>query len=571
MEPPTAGTLTQHTSPTQQSTEDEHVDAEPPKQEPSSIMDAFTCYESSSNMGGANVDSSNTPLTETFQERFARLKELVLVKRPFLREILEKRGFMNLLDYANQYVDVNLNPPILHRQQQLLSTIYEATEERFGDEIAGGVVQQLEKYYYVSTADHVGPVTHPCFLNSNLLNAIGQQTHSDPILKYLVVLPCANISLGNHTFPRGLLFHTYQKQQLQTHRLAFLPSNAHAEPVYTFRPYTAAEVQKTMNQLHAKVRDGDVPPTIGEKLQTIIHSVYAREDVLAATSFRDQAAITNFHLWKQIFTASNVRMPSLIDLDQEDIVVRLLIKYHLYQNSVINDILFNPKREPFINDFFEGIFGSFSRKNATGTYLFWARTPGSRHKQQLWRKGNSLISKDGSYSIELHPEVIQRALERRELIPGLLLNFMVISFYYGLKCLGGFNQVNYLTFMKNAYIKMNVDLGDYRSVEVCARAQTKEISDGLSIAFLGYDGGKTTLATGIDLAIYDQTDGWANIIHQSKNLTISEAIDPLMPEIYSISYEEREKDPSLSSMTEEDAMDQTGLRKKIIPCATIPE
>ena len=48
-------------------------------------------------------------------------------------------------------------------------------------------------------------------------------------------------------------------------------------------------------------------------------------------------------------------------------------------------------------------------------------------------------------------------------------DFFVLSFYYGLKCVGG--QLNQLfNRHENAYIKMNVDRGNYRSIEARARA-----------------------------------------------------------------------------------------------------
>src|SRR6185295_16065973 len=154
-------------------------------------------------------------------------------------------------------------------------------------------------------------------------------------------------------------------------------------------------------------------------------------------------------------------------------------------------------------------------------------------------------------------------------IPSLLLNYMVVSFYYGLKCLGGFNQVNYLTLMKNAYIKMNVELGNYRSIEVCARAQTKEMCDGFTVAFLGYGKGNIALSTGLDLILYDQPDSLNKMMDICKNVTVNESIDPLLPEIYKISYDQKEWDDELISVTEKDIMHLSQLDKKITPCISI--
>ena len=129
--------------------------------------------------------------------------------------------------------------------------------------------------------------------------------------------------------------------------------------------------------------------------------------------------------------------------------------------------------------------------------------------------------------------------------------------------------MNFLTFMKNAYIKMNADLGNYRSIEVCARAQTKEMCDGLTIAFLQDQSGKLTLATGLDLILYGNERTWVDFIDICKKITLDEAFNPLIPEIYKISYADSELEQDLLSITDRDIIQMTGLDKKILPCAFV--
>jgi len=500
---------------------------------------------------------------------FERLKEKVLIKRPVLKSILEKNGDKPLLEYAKDYTDVNLNPTIPQRQNEMLKVIWDVTEQRFGTAIADSVIRQLEHYYFVSTADHVGPISDPFFVNSNLLIASSLFSNSDPILQNVIVLACANISVDNSSFPRGLQFHNKIGDTLCAHRLAFLSSNERPPSIYTMRPYTIADLEKIFHSLKVKRDKNEITEMENIKVRQLLEEIYNTPEALGCGNYTEQISRTNFRLWKKFFNASKVRMPNLIYLEVEDIVIKLIIKYHLYQDTIINQILFNPLYEPYINDYFEGIFGSFSRKDSEGTYLFWALPKGSRYNLQLWKKGNYLVSKDGSYKIELHPETIKKAMESKELIPSLLLNYMVVSFYYGLKCLGGFNQVNYLTLMKNAYIKMNVELGNYRSIEVCARAQTKEMCDGFTVAFLGYGKGNIALSTGLDLILYDQPDSLNKMMDICKNVTVNESIDPLLPEIYKISYDQKEWDDELISVTEKDIMHLSQLDKKITPCISI--
>lgn len=502
-------------------------------------------------------------------KKFNRLKELVLVKRPILAEILKKVGSKKLLDYANEYVDVNLGPVIPKRQDELLETVHELTNERFGKEVADSVAEQLKKYYFVSTADHLGPLTSPFFVNSNLLTASTVLAHSDPVLKNIIVLGCANVSYNNSSFPRGMLFNSHSNNEFKLNRLAFLPSRPDPHIVYSIGPYNSESITRMVTALNAMLSRKEIGKREHGIIHDLIKEIYDQPEILACKDYCEQAAKTNFVLWKKFFQASRITLPNLIHLEKEWLVVKLINKYHLYQDTIINHVLFDPKYEPYINTYFEGIYGSFSRANMRGTYLFWALPKGHREYIQLWRKGSYLVSKDETYKVELNPETLRVAMESKELIPNILLKFMVISFYYGLKCLGGFNQVNYLTLMKNNYIKMNADLGNYRSIEMCARAQTKELVDGLSIAFLGAPGKPFTLATGLDLILYGHKEGWNNLMHVMKSLSFEEAFSPLLPEIYKISYDKKDWEEDLLQITDKDISKLEGLDDKIKPCAFI--
>jgi hypothetical protein len=201
--------------------------------------------------------------------------------------------------------------------------------------------------------------------------------------------------------------------------------------------------------------------------------------------------------------------------------------------------------------------------------MFWGLPKGSKYRVQLWKEGNFLVSQDGSYRIELTPENLKKALEANELIPSLMLSYIILSFYYGIKCLGGFSQVNYLTFMKNAYIKMQVDMGNYRSIEVCARAQTKEMGADFTIAFLDGPNGEMVPATGLDLILYGDEKTWSCMMNVSKQITLEESVNPLMPEFYRICYPESDRDPELVNITDADIIKLSGLDKKIKPCVRV--
>jgi len=510
---------------------------------------------------------SNEP---DLRKNFERLVDKVLDKRPVLREIIQKRGKKNLYDYAKDYINVNLNPPIQQRQDEMIGTLQSEVARLLGNDVAKQVADQLAAHYYVSTADHHGPVTHPFFINSNLLTAAPFFDHSDPLLKNVIVLSCGSVSLNNSSWPRGLLFNTYTKGKIQTQKLSFFPAKDRLCPVFNYRAYTKEDIERCRGFLKEMVNQGDVHPEEGKRVEALLDEIYLDPHALDSEDFSDQVTKTNFGLWKKFFGPKyQEQAPNLIYLEQESLVSKLLINYHLYTDTTITHLLFDPAYDALIENYFEGIQGAFDRKQQYGTYLFWALPKGAKYRIQMWKQGNMLVTEDGSYRIELKPEILQQALQKKEIIPSMMLSYIVLAFYYGLKCLGGFSQVNYLTFMKNAYIKMQADRGNYRSIEVCARSQTKEMGGDFTLAFMAGPNRELVPSTGLDLILYGTDETWPRLVEQSKIITLEEGIFTLMPEFYRILYLETERDPDLLGVSAEDITKLLKLDQKVKACTTI--
>lgn len=501
---------------------------------------------------------------------FERMKEKILLKRPVLRSLLEKHGHKKISTYAAEYVDINLNPTIQQRQTELVETFQEEVERLYGKEIACKAASQLSKHYFVSTADHMGPASHPFAINSNLVTVASCCNRKTDPLDYLIVLSCASISFDNVSFPRGLQFHSAATpSNPELYSYGFFGRNCRPSPVFNFRAYTPDDFQRVEQQLYDDCRKGKILARERDTMMSLFAEVYTKPEVLAYATYSEQMCMTNFDLWRRCFRGSSPAVPDLLYLEQETLVTRLLLKYHLDGDTTIWHILFDPDCFDLILQYFDGMDVAFSEKDGWGTYLFWALPPGGKYRLQLRKRGNELVSHDGAYRIGLNPKDLRRALEAREIFSSTLMDFIVLSFYYGLKCLGGFNQVNYLTQMKNAYLKMQVDRGNYRSVEMCARAQTKEMCDGFSLAFLGY-GEAMTLATGIDFLLYGEPQALAKILKVCETITLSEALNPLLPEMYKIAYVESEWEKELLDLDAQSIIHLTGLDRTIQPCIRIP-
>lgn len=500
------------------------------------------------------------------QPQFEALQEAVLSKRPVLREIITKHGNKRLVDYARLYTDVNLNPPIQRRQEELITTFTDEVTKRFGATVAREAAQQLAEHYFISTTDHHGPIVNQSFCNANLLTTATYAEHHDPTLKYVIVFPCSNVSLSNITFPRGLIFNSAVQGKAQLQRLSFLPSNAHSAIVYNFRSYTQEDVQKIRRVIDDKKKTNMISAAVAEKLHTLMETVYADPEILEQPNFSEQMILANARLWQLYFQSSDAQPSHLLYLEQESMTAELLRRYHLFEDTIIYHMLFNEDYVPLLRQYFRGIMGAFDEEKQYGTYFFWGISPDKNYRVQLWRQGDDLVSPDGQMRIPFRPEAIAQALTEQRIIPSLLLVFSTLCFYYGLKCLGGFNQVNYLTAMKNAYLRMTVDRGNYRSIEVCARAQTKEMNDGYLVAHAQAPDGTVVPATGLDLYLYGNAQTWPTIYEATRTITLAESLRPAMPEFYRFVYPETERRPELASVTAEAITDFSGLSRKLKPC-----
>jgi len=118
-------------------------------------------------------------------------------------------------------------------------------------------------------------------------------------------------------------------------------------------------------------------------------------------------------------------------------------------------------------------------------------------------------------------------------------------------------------------LKLLVDLGEADEAKALEKVQTKELGEDLTIAFLEHGERKIALATGLDLVIYGKPDAWKILKNQARNITIAEALDPMMPEFYRVMYGTKERDEQLMAITAEQILKHTGLSQKIEACAIL--
>jgi hypothetical protein len=489
---------------------------------------------------------------------------------------MAKHGEKTLHRYSKDFMDANPSPLLDARKHELIGIVQNLLTDRLGVHIAQRVARQLQKLPLVSTTDHHALIQHPFFLNANIISAVPYLEYADPDVRYLVVFSFAGISMNNASgFPRGLLFHGGLNGSGNVIRLPLFPDRTKMSTVYSMRAFTREDIDRMEKELMRRERMGEISPERGKRVRELISSCIATSEVLEEKDFQSQITQMNFHLWPKLFHAPghdphsllssflSQKVPSLVYLEIETLVKELLLREHFHRkDSLLHRLIFDPAMRPLVLRHFDGLPGAFSQSGQSGTYLFWALDP-QGHRVRLMVEGNTLRSFDGAYCFDLTPEAIAEALERKQIFPGMLLSYLTISLYYGMKCLGGFCQVHDLTMVKQAWMKLLSEIGERDEADAVIPVQTKELGgDGLTVAYFETIQKTLVPAMGMDMVLDETDTTFEKYVDLAKKVTLSEAMQPLLPEIYSVLYTAQERDPALSLLKPEDILHATGLEEK---------
>ena len=439
---------------------------------------------------------------------FDAIRKTVLDAKPVLAQVLEEHGSESLLEYFKQGPQGSASVPE-DRKDEFLSVFRDMTARIVGNVAAESATRELSESWYVSTADHHGPLTHPFFFNSALMQAAANRAAGK---RTVVVLSCAGISVDNSSFPRGFLVHDEQLRQL---RLRLVSRTESSQPVYSLSAYRHKEIASLKNQIDASSLSFALKLNLIESVLPI----YASSEALSFSRYGEQMTYSNFYLWKLLPGQHDT---DLIYLEQEALVAQLIVRHHLEAETVISELLTDARWQETFEQEFDGIAGAHSIEKGNGTFLFWGIEDS---KRVALKRGDERISSRSR---------IREGLETGTLMPSMSLTYCVLAFYYGINCGGGFSQVNYLTYMKEAYVRLlsKYDAsGEERTMLV--GVETRFFCGEFVLATLGA-GAELVSATPLDMYLYSngETEGLLDMAMRAH--TLRGAVDAIMPELYKI-------------------------------------
>lgn len=500
------------------------------------------------------------------QLSFNQLKEKVFMYWPTAKYLPQAKDTLSVFDFSKSFIKINSSSVAQQRQSEFRQILHDEVKKLLGSKVAQSVENQLRINHSFSTAQHFSSVSHTRTLNSALQIALPYFEDTTEATNNVLILSCANISFDNPWFPRGILMHSVHNNELVENQLAFFSRKVRPLPIRNHPGYTQETIAEIMAKVMALKNDGVLSHDVSEKVLSLLQNVFSSADVLDKTTFSEQVTITNFHIWKDLLakTTEGLSIPNLIFMEQENIVLKLLTKHHLFEKTIIHELLFNPDLFEAVEKHFDNIQGGFSLKNGTGTYLFWAMPPGEKYRFQLFREGNTLINHELNYRVELTPESIAEKIESNELIPSSLLSLTLLAMYYGYILTGGMDQPTYLTQIKNAYLSLARILSDDKSITVCQDLKTDNITiTRPTLAYVEGPSDSRDPATGLDPILYGEKGTFNRILEASKKVTIDNLIDRVLPNVYAEYVPDAKKTTDESEITERQIEKLTGLDKKI--------
>lgn len=442
-----------------------------------------------------------------------QMREAVFRHKPEFERVIATFGAYSLRDYFAQ-LGTHYQPTYVpsDRRIELINALTGKTRELFGNDMAIRLGEAVSARYGVSTANHHDTATHPFFAHALIASGYTQAPSGRSVLP---ILSCAGVSLGNSSFPRGLLIHDSHDQPARLHLVSLKDRH---RPVYGHPGYSRealVHVAASIDRLALSIHDK-------EQLRLLIESSFGGR-ALEQHALVDQLSVGVHALYKHIPGLATI---DVVYLPQEAITLDLLKHHHLAERTILYQILFEPAVREFFLQRFEGITGAFGP--GFGTHLFWGLSPSGRVPLRV--VGDSLT--DGhNWRVQLAPADILAAIEAGTLMPSMSLTFLTIALYYGLNCFGGFSQVQYLTQMKAAYLAMLQRIPDVEAETKIAQAvPTSDLFGELVLAT--FESGEP--ATALDIALRPHIYTESYLSDRVRETTVAEAVDRMMPELYLI-------------------------------------
>lgn len=156
----------------------------------------------------------------------------------------------------------------------------------------------------------------------------------------IVNLCTSNVSLGNSSYPRGIVFHgDGENATLGTYlHLPFFGAKDRMQAVYGLQPYQKDTIHKyTLPKLEKYRKEKIITEEQTKNIKLFIEKTLFSEKLLNLKNYSEQCTLLNFYWWREIFKE---KLPPFVGLDSEDLASYILAK-KIKENHIFSDTFFS--------------------------------------------------------------------------------------------------------------------------------------------------------------------------------------------------------------------------------------
>lgn len=364
--------------------------------------------------------------------------KILTKSRPQLAAIFEKFQQTPVKKYAES----------LYQTDEILKDIETILIESFREEfqemgltsdLIDQSIQSLQKTPVLQTSHHITPTNGPTFLTIDMISLLGV-----PLGVPYLVGANSGIPFSNSAWSGAISYGELAVEQLVKKNSSLFNTASKAAE----ERKQHGETDNRISLIPAKYRDKLLFGTLQTEQ---LEKIYSHLTDQVQNLFITPKAGFPYSLWatqncsqiqNKLFDRSDI-----IYLDINQVIKRYLIK--VLSSSVehpIKTLLFDKSIIQKINQLFDD--PNFFLSNYKGKKSF-------KVEPLKWNGTEITGSKRGTISLS-KKEMIE-ALKQDELCPGLLLLFFILRFLNGIKCLGSFNQVEYLEEFRKKLKQIKID------------------------------------------------------------------------------------------------------------------
>jgi len=354
---------------------------------------------------------------------------------PILRTVFEKYWTTPLQEFASHLYQ---KKPVSIETELLDSIAEELSSMGIKKELIEPVIHQLTQTPVLQTAHHITPTNGPTFLTINIISLAGLKIDQP----YLVAAN-SGVAFSNSAWTGALSYNDLNIEQFfpvtsKAYRNAIKSSEERAQH---------GKTEKRISLIPSKQRDQLVFNTALTEYQQNRYQQFTPDVKTRVSPLDLNQPFSHWAMQSCRKIEEKILGRNIMIFDINRVICRYLVKVlSKGKEHPVHQLFFHPERS-------NGILDTFQHPS-----LFLTSYKGKKSykvEPLYWKSAGIEGEKTGHKKI--NPQDLIESLSKFEFCPGLFLTFFALRFLNGIRCLGSFNQIEYLEDYREKWSALNLD------------------------------------------------------------------------------------------------------------------